>query len=187
MVSLRVGLLVSRSLAAWVPFVLLVGGAAACGPTYTSSDDGGSDDDSGGSDGSDGADGTGGSTDGSGGKDGSGGDSDTGGSDGSGGSDGAGGEAGMCSEDDRCVAAADFDQYCFSPDCAVPVAVSQSEVDRDPCLVPWEERHETIPEECAGADDNMICPDIACEIPPPCASASCNDVTGECEILFCAP
>lgn|SRR6478736_280648 len=195
MASLRL-----RSSVSWIPFGLLVMGAAACGPTYAPADD---DSGAGGTDGtddsSDGSDGAGGSSDGSGGDEGTGGDepsggSDSGGSDNSGGSessggsDGSGGGENACSENNECVAAADMDQPCYSAACAAPVAVTQSELERNPCLVRWEERSQTtIPEECAGSDKDMVCPAISCELPPPCVSASCSDLTGACEVELCPP
>lgn len=176
-----------RSLAVWTLPLLLTGALAACSPGFVGSDSqsdgtgGGSDAGTGGTDGTGGSDsetggsGTGGSEPGSGGA-----------NAGSGGSDtSTGGADSSCSDGDACIAAANFDDECFSPDCSAPVAATASEVARDPCLVPWDERTTSIPEECAASSPASACPAI-CEVQPPCVAASCSD-SGQCEIVVCLP
>jgi hypothetical protein len=177
-----------------------VAAVAACSPAYVAAD--GDEDDSGGSstDGSDGSDGsdssTGGADGSTGGDPGSGGsDDESGGAPSSGGASGGstggsamgtGGDDATCSEDNECITAANFDDPCFSPGCSGPVAATESEVQRNPCLVPWEERESEPPEECAAHDPDVVCP-AACEIPAPCVAARCVESTGECVIEICLP
>jgi len=163
---------------------------------------GGSNDGSGGTDGSGGSDGSGGVT-----TDGSAGGSDTGGTatDGpvgggnsggatsnSGGSSSSGGANQgtggafdpSCEQGDSCMPAANFYDECFDPACSSPVGARSSEVEMDPCLVPWEERQTQIPEDCPAFERDMNCPGI-CEVQPPCFEAHCDGGTGKCEVEIC--
>jgi hypothetical protein len=97
---------------------------------------------------------------------------------------GTGGADASCDESEECIAAANFDDECFSPSCSAPVAATASEVEQSPCLVPWEDREDLIPEECAAHDSEVACPAI-CEIQPPCVDAACAPATGECVIEIC--
>jgi len=176
--------------------------AAACSPAQVaadgdtndsggfSADGGGGTDGSGGSDGSGAEDGAGGSTSGgSGGEPASGGSAgDSGGTSSSGGGSdgGTGGIDSACDQGEACVAAANFDDQCFSPGCSGPVAATAAEVEENPCLVPWEDREDAIPEQCAAHDSVVICPAI-CEVAPPCVGATCSELTGECTIEVCVP
>lgn len=174
---------------------LLAFAIGACSPGYVGSDSqsdgtgGGSDEGSGGMDGVGGSDGTGGSDTDTGGSSSSSGGSEpgSGGADpGSGGSGtSTGGADSSCSDGDACIAAANFHDECFKPDCSSPIAATADEVARDPCLVPWDERSTTIPEECAASSPPNACPTI-CEVQPPCVAATCSE-GGQCEIVVCLP
>lgn len=178
------------SLAVWTLPLLLTGVLAACSPGFVGSDSqsdgtgGGSDEGSGGSDGTGGSDGDGGSDSETGGSSSGGSEPGSGGANSGSGGSNTGGAASSCSDGDVCIAAANFDDECFNPECSSPIAATESEVARDPCLVPWEERTTSIPEECAASSPASACPAI-CEVQPPCVSASCY--LGRCEVDVCLP
>jgi len=196
------------ALSPWLGALLLVVAAGGCSPGYVAADSqndgsGGADED--GTGGTDGADGTGGADGATGGTDGATGGTDggTGGTDGgSGGAEpgtggvdtgtggldtGSGGASpggfdSSCAQNDACIPAANFHDECFSPSCSAPVAATESVVESDPCLVPWEEREVAVPEECAAHDSDAACPQI-CEVQPPCVDAACH--SGSCQIEIC--
>ncbi len=102
---------------------------------------------------------------------------------GAGGSDsgGSGGTASRaeCTRNDDCVAAANFDDPCFTPSCSSPVARREDDVATDPCLVPWDDRAEPVPEQCGQGE--VACPAICAE-QPACIAPRCDD--GVCKLAL---
>lgn len=86
-----------------------------------------------------------------------------------------------CASAADCVAAANFDDPCFSPSCSSPIGRHEDDVATDPCLVPWEDRGEPVPEQCGTGD--MACPAICAE-QPLCVVPTCDEGTCGIEVGY---
>ncbi len=102
---------------------------------------------------------------------------------------------GSCSVDGDCVAVLDAQSPCYSPECSVPFGASLSDVERNPCLVLWDQRRAGIPAGCgAVGGEDIACPESCIEAPlcvvPQCRAGTCvveSRYEGDACPLTCEP